>query len=370
MGIRRSDACSILCLGAAGVFFAAPAQAARERPFFQASRALAMGDAYTAVDAGFEAVYYNPAGVANRNAPQLKIFDIEATGSQSMASLVSSFASSFSGMSGITQEVARQAGTPYSAGLALLPQFLVRNLSVGAVLRSYTEAYVDPTTKNMNFFAFTDLALYAHLGVALWGGRVKLGAGVKALDRAEINRTYTPSEYASGLSFSSQWQEGTGYGLDLGALCIFPMPGLPTIGVALEDVGNTTLLDRRVLFSGSAGIPGAPPLLRQKLNVGFAVTLKHDRGVKTVLSLEEKDVLEAKSVSEAQDRFHAGAEFNIQNAFFLRGGVNQGRYWTAGLGVRLGPAGLEFASYGENVAFNSGQRVDDRKFVGRLLYAF
>ena len=33
--------------------------------------------AYTAVDAGYEAVYYNPAGVAKRNKPELKLFDLD-----------------------------------------------------------------------------------------------------------------------------------------------------------------------------------------------------------------------------------------------------------------------------------------------------
>ena len=47
----------------------------RHRSFYSASRALAMGDAFTAYGQGFESVYYNPAGVARRSTPKLKYFD-------------------------------------------------------------------------------------------------------------------------------------------------------------------------------------------------------------------------------------------------------------------------------------------------------
>lgn len=360
-----------LLIFALGVGFCVSVRADRERSFFQASRALAMGDAYTAVDLGFEAVYYNPAGVANRNKPQVKLADLELVGSQTLIGFVSSFSTKLFSLQKIIDEVAANPGRPYSVGFDYLPQFLVKNFSLGGVARTFTEAYVDAGTSNLNLYAYSDIALYAHFGVTLFGGMLKLGAGFKAIDRAEINRAYTPAEYTtSGISFTSQWKEGVGFGLDLGALLAFPAYGLPTIGLVVQDVGNTVLKDRRLIFSGDLGTPGQPPTLKQRVNVGFGMTLKHDRGVKTVLSVEEKDILKRSSLVDYVDRFHAGAELGFNDAFFLRGGVNQGRYWTAGLGFRLGGTGFEFATYGENISFTPGTRISDRKYVGRYVYTF
>jgi len=329
-----------------------------------------MGDAYTAHDVGFEAVYYNPAGVARPAGPQAKIFDLEVLMSQGAIGLFASSFKSIAAMAAIAQNVTANPGKNQALGVSLTPQFLVKNFSLGAVVRTYADAYVDPTTTDLNFFATTDLALYANVGASLFGGIIKVGAGVKALDRAEVNRSYTAAEYASGLSFGGQFQEGIGYGADAGLLATYPSALMPTLAVAVLDVGNTQLYDRRILFTGSGGAPGAPPALPQRINVGFSLNPKHGRGLKSTLSFEVKDVAHVKGASSAQDRFHLGYELNVQSFFFLRAGLNQGRYWTAGLGLQGRFAALEFATYGENISLNPAERLDDRKYVVRYVFGF
>jgi hypothetical protein len=348
---------------------ALPAWAARDRPFFQASRALAMGDAYTAHDVGFEAVYYNPAGVARPAAAQAKILDLEFVLSQGALSLFSQAFSGLAGMSQLAQNVTNNPGVNQALGFSLTPQFLIKNFSIGAVARTYADAYLASVGGDLNFYATTDLALYTNAGVSLFGGVLKLGVGGKALNRAEVNRAYTPAEYSSGLSFGGQFQEGIGYGVDVGALLTYPSALMPALGVAVLDVGNTKLLDRRVLFTGSGGAPGAPNPLQQKINVGLSLNPKHGRGLKSSLAFEMKDVANTGG-KEALDRFHLGYELNLRSAFYLRAGLNQGRYWTAGLGIQGQFAALEFASYGENISFDSATRVDDRKYVVRYVFGF
>lgn len=351
-----------------GVLSPMLAQADRERPFFQASRALGMGDAYTAYDVGYESVYYNPAGVARRNKAQAKYIDLEGTVSQGVFSVVKGTFSNLTSLGKFTQNLYANQGKVQSLGIALLPQFLIRNFSVGLVLRSYNEAYIDPTTANMDFFAATDAAVYVHTGVALFGGILKLGAGAKALNRAEINRTYTQAEYSStGVSFSSQWKEGTGYGFDAGALLTYPSDLQPTLGVAVQDIGATDLLERRLIWTGAAGTPGAPPSLPQKVNVGLSISSKFSRGKKAVLALELKNVL--KAGTNYTERIHAGMELELNRILFLRAGLNEGRYWTGGLGLHAGGVGLELTTYGENVSHDGGTR-DDRKWIGRYVLAF
>ena len=342
---------------------------ARERPFFQASRSLSMGDAYTAYNDGFEAVYYNPAGIARRNKAKAKIFDLEALGSYATYQYLRGTVTSFGSFSKITDQVTANPGKVHTLGISLLPQFLVRNFSIGLVTRAYTEAYTSGSALDLNLYAYTDAALYMHYAAALFGGIVKIGVGLKALNRAEIDKTYTAAEYASGsLSLANQWREGLGYGVDVGLMATIPWPTLPTLGIAVLDAGNTKLAAQKILWSGSQGSGRAPQDLKQKVNVGYSMSFKHAPGTKSVLAVDVKDVLNIDT--ELQEQVHAGYELGIRESFYLRGGVNQGRYWTAGLGIHVGGVAIEVSSYGENLRLGSGSRKDDRKYVARYLIGF
>lgn len=355
--------CALLLLG--GPF----AWAQRDRTFFQASRALGMGDAFTAHDVGFEAVYYNPAGIARRTATQLKIIDIEGTLSSDSLSLLNNTLSSTAQMAKITEYVADHPGKTYTMGLNFLPQFLVRNFSIGLLGRFQSEAYVSQADRVMDFYAYSDMAVYAHYGFSLFGGIIKLGAGVKLLDRAELNRSYTRAEYeGSGLKFNDEWQEGTGIGYDAGMLLIIPVVFLPTFGLSVQEIGDTLLKEDDMFFS-SAPNNGAPLPLRQKVNAGYAMTVKHDRGSSSTLAFDLKDL--AHLSDYAIEHFHAGYELNMNESFFLRAGLNQGKFWTAGLGLYLAGNGLELSSWGEQIRSPvAGLSRAERKWIGRYVIKF
>jgi len=357
------------CLMALSWLTEVDAQTVRKRSFYQASRALAMGDAFSAYNVGFEAVYYNPAGVARRSPPKVKYIDFEIVGSAGIVNFFTQSISSMGSLGKIADNVAANPGVVQGLGISYTPQFIARNVSVGVILRSFSEAYVDPETLELDLYAYADMAAYLQYGIAFAGGVVKLGVGAKFLNRAQLERTFTVAEYSTGgLSFGSQWQEGLGIGFDAGLMITAPIGGLPTIGISVLDVGGTQLAENRLLFSGGGAQDGAPPDLPQKVNIGFATTGKHAPAVKSGMSLEIKDVL---NLQEGYvERLHAGWELNSKNQIFLRAGLNQGRYWTAGLGLYLGGGGVEFTTYGENLLLGTGARRDDRKFVGRYVLSF
>lgn len=345
------------------------AYARPSRPFYQAGRALSMGDAYTAVGTGYEAVYYNPAGLAKRNRPKLKIVDIETTVSQGFISLFDGGILKFMNMANILNSVQENPGTPFGIGFALLPQFLVRNFSLGVLFRVQTEATVNAVSGDTNMYSFADLGSYLHYSVAFGGGIVKLGVGGKILNRAELDRTYTADEVAGGgFEFNSQWQEGLGIGWDVGALVTLPVQSLPTFGITVHDLGGTNFADRRLIFTGDTAPAGAPPALSQKINLGYSMIFKHQRDMRSVLAIDVKNVTQLSG--GFQDHFHAGWEFSSNDSFYLRAGLNQGRYWTAGLGLDLESLGLEFGTYGENLAPKGATRISDRKYVARYVLSF
>lgn len=352
-----------------GMLASAPLQAARERNFFSASRALAMGDAYTAYNVGYESIYYNPAGVALRSQPKFKLIDIEVTGSQALVMVFKDTFSDILNFQGITQSMQNHPDKPIVAGMSLLPQFIVKNFSVGLLLRGQSEGLISSTTNDMNMYAFADIGAYMHYAAAFFGGIVKVGVGAKLLDRAEVDRTYTAAEYAGGLQFPNEWHEGTALGFDAGLLVTLPTVFLPTFAVAVQDIMDTDFRANKVFLASDSAPNVAPLPMKQKVNVGYAMKVRHGRGIASGLSLEIKDILRSTSEKSYLERFHAGWELDVQSGFFLRAGLNQGRYWTGGVGFGVGGVGIELTSYGENIS-NTGGRVDDRKWVGRYVVQF
>lgn len=338
------------------------------RPFYQAGRALMMGDAYTAVGTGFEAVYYNPAGLAKRNKPAVKIFDIETVASQGLLSLFSGSYTKFLNMSELLTDVASNPNTPYAIGVSVLPQFLVRNFSFGLLFRGQTEATFNSTTTNTDMYSFADLGVYTHYAAAFGGGVVKLGVGGKVINRAELERSYTAAEISAGaLSFSEQWVEGYGLGVDAGIIITIPTTNLPAFALTVQDIGHTQFINKRLVFTGDTAPQGTPEAIPQRVNAGFSTIIKHGRGLRSVIAADYKDIL---SSATWTDKIHAGWEMTINQKLFLRAGVNQGRYWTAGLGIKLGVLGIELGSYGENLASPGEARQDDRRYVGRYVLSF
>lgn len=342
----------------------------RYRSFFQAARALSMGDAFTAYGQGFESVYYNPAGVARKGGASIKYIDLEMGTTYSSYTYLSENILTFYNLPKMATNMAARPGILHGMFMSFTPQLLTKNLSLGMILKSSWDAQIDSTTADFDIFGTTDLALYLHYGVSLMGGVVKFGVGAKALDRAELDRTFTPTEYATGgLSFGTQWKEGIGYGLDAGVLLTSPTSGLPTLGLAVQDIGNTKLMDRRVLWTGAKGAAGAPANLKQRVNVGTSITVKHAPGVKSVYAFEVKDALHL-NLGGTTEHMHAGWEVDFNRVLTLRAGYNQGRYWTAGMGVRLAGFQLELDTWGENLYVYTGQTRELRYYVAKYMLAF
>lgn len=357
-------------LYALSMLFCGQLFAARDRNFFSASRALAMGDAYTAYNVGFESIYYNPAGVALRSKPKFKLLDLEATGSQATVLVFKDIFSDLLNFQGLTASMQSQPDKPIVAGISLLPQFIVKNFSIGLLFRGQSESVISSTTGDMDMFAFADIGGYLHYAAAFFGGILKVGVGAKFLDRAEVNQVFTSAEYASGLSFPTQWYEGTALGFDVGAMVTLPTDFLPTFAIAVQDVGNTEFMANKVFFAAAGAPNRAPDTIKQKVNVGYAMKIRHGRGISSGLSVEAKDILVPQSDKAYRDRLHAGWELDVNKSLFLRAGLNQGRYWTAGLGLGVSGVGLELATYGENISRVSGERLDDRKWVARYVAEF
>ncbi len=160
-----------------------------------------------------------------------------------------------------------------------------------------------------------------------------------------------------------------GYAADLGLIVTSPTYGFPRFALAVLDVGGTKMREKRTLFTGGEGRPGAPPDIPQRINAGVGFKIKLGGLATSSYNFELKDLAKSYQANPV-NYFHAGWELMVKQRLSLRAGLNEGKYWTAGGGIQMLGVGLDFATYGENISHREGGRTDDRKYVLRCYVEF
>ena len=92
------------------------------------------------------------------------------------------------------------------------------------------------------------------------------------------------------------------------------------------------------------------------------------RDSRASITAEWDDVMNPQPL-DVWSSFHAGVEFNFNDVFFIRGGVNE-HYWTAEVGIRnRSQSTFNLASYGEEIG-TAPQQIEDRRYVVQYGYRF
>jgi hypothetical protein len=203
----------------------------------------------------------------------------------------------------------------------------------------------------------------------LWGGRIKIGFTGKLISRIEMNEidlSTAQATDAGSLTTDGFLKEGVGAGADVGVLLTAPWDWLPAIGGVLRDVGGTPF-DKA---TGVRGNPSAdrPTPLTQDLDVGISVSPIVNNSIRSVWTVEYRNVLTAADETDKAKLIHLGAEYNFGDVFFFRAGYNQ-RYWTAGFELASERFQFQAASYGEEVGDDTTP-VEDRRYVIKFALRF
>ena len=190
-----------------------------------------------------------------------------------------------------------------------------------------------------------------------WDGRIKFGFTGKMVSRIELNETALDSTGAldnATLASAGKLKQGLGIGADLGLMLTAPWSNLPTLGVVLRDVGNTSYDKSYFSRLSTTEKPASTP---QDADVGVSFQVIHKPNIRSIWSLEYKGVLTAKDEEDKQKLYHAGMEVNLGDVFFIRFGYNQ-RYLTGGFELASERFQFQIASYGEEVGTSSSTKEE------------
>ncbi|RKY97198.1 MAG: hypothetical protein DRQ13_04970 [Ignavibacteriae bacterium] len=275
-------------------------------------RPLGMGGAFTGVADDVTSGYYNPAGLANLNYPQLALMHSEQFGEL------------------VNYDYA-SVGIPFQEDLSF--GVSVMRLAVDGIPDT-REALIDGQTGNqiydinniyarLNYdliteFSNQDWAIYLtfakrHSKSFYWGANIK----IIRRDIAEFG--------------------ATGIGFDLGAM-YSPMDNL-YIGANIQDV-TTTLV---------AWNTGLNELISPTLKIGSSYKIVEILGGYIMPALdfdirfENRQFASNFNIGAVSFDMHAGLEWNIENLVYIRGGYNDVKQFTVGAGVKLPKLNIDYS---------------------------
>ena len=341
--------------------FALQANAQQVFEFYSGVRQNGMGGAYTAVVNDETAVLLNPAGLGKIRDATFTIVDPEVTLGAQTGKLfdASNFTEALSFKPQTLLDLSNAKGSlgPTHMKFQIFPSIILENFGFGLHYKLEHDSIAGPNATDYTIRYVNDFALAMAYNFRFFGGIVKLGVGAKLIDRTEIDAVVPDS--TTNLDVENFGAEGMGISATAGLILTAPVMWLPTVSAVVQDVGGTSFTLSDGLFNQVGD--RRPNPVTQKIDAGIGFSPIIGKHVRMSLTGEVHDLT---NMSEQQDKaklYHAGAELNFADFFFLRGGMNQ-RYYTAGAEFATQQFQLQVASYGEEVGVYPAKK-EDRRYV-------
>ncbi|NUN07581.1 MAG: PorV/PorQ family protein [Ignavibacteriaceae bacterium] len=273
-------------------------------------RPMGMGGAYTAIANDVGSAYYNPAGLANLDYPQISLMHDERYGdlvNYNYAALAIPYGAQYT-----------FAVSAMRLGVDKI--FDTRNALIdrvtGQVIYDITlpSAKIDPT--KIKEFSNQDWVVYLS-GAKRENEKLYYGANVKVI-------------YRKIGDFSA-----TGIGVDVGAL--YKLDDMFTLGANLQDATTTLVAwstGRNELISPTLKLGGASNLSLWLLNITAALDFD--------VRFENRKYASHFNMGPVSFDPHAGLELGFRNLFAIRAGYNDVKQFTLGAGVHLPKLNIDY----------------------------
>lgn len=343
-------------------------------------RPLSMGNAFVAVADDYNALFYNPAGLARLKEWSGELlnpaFEVSSNTVDGYNDL-SSFLSSGSGSTTDALELLKQyTGKTQHAGLSWTPHLIFPGFGFGigtdldvsivahreiAADVSFGPTVIMPVAFAMNFLE----------------ERLSVGASVKAVVKGGIDHEFSINDIKAFTSTATQNQEnadpnakkaelsdyvqgGMGFGSDIGLLFTPVKTMAPTLGISITDLGSTPFTKLNV--TGQA--LGTPKTRLPSVNTGVSIKPFESGNMYVRTSVDAAAINQPEHYSK---KFNFGAEWGYGSIIKIDTGLHQGEL-SGGFSFDVFLLSLRFATYTEQLGEVAGEddNLRDRRYAFQL----
>lgn len=341
-----------------------------------------MGNAYVAVADDYNALFYNPAGLARMKEwtgeflnPSFEVSSNTVDTYNDLSDFLSSGAGSTTAALDL---LAKYTGTTQHAGLGLTPHLILPALGFGfgvgvdldATIVAHREIAAD-----VNFGPTIIMPVaFAHNFLE---DRLSVGASVKAVVKGGVDHEFSINDIKAFTSTATQNAEdadpnakkaeigdyvlgGIGFGADFGILFTPVKTMAPTLGVSITDFGGTTF--DKLNVTGTA--LGAPKTRLPSVNTGVSLKPFEHGPMYVRTSVDAAAMNQPEHYSK---KFNLGAEFGYGSIIKLDTGLHQGEL-AGGFSFDVFLLSIRFATYTEQLGEVAGEdeNLRDRRYAFQL----
>lgn len=339
------------------IFHGSEAEARQNRWTHFGVRPLAMGNAYVSVADDFNALFYNPAGLARISEWDGEILNptlsIGADSVELISDIIDLSGASTAEILDLFQD---KTGKNLHFGVGLTPHLIFQNFgfgigfNTGADITAHSDLDIDtkigaevivPVTYARNF-----LSDRLSAGITLKG---RFFAGIDETLNIETIGQLSDKDNKSDKN-NDLAKAGGGVGIDTGLLFTPIKTMSPTLGISVTDLGGTT-------YEGN----NAPKDVLPSVNTGFSIMPLQTDFTFLRLSVEAHSINQPIHYSH---KLHLGAEWGLSSIFKLQAGLSDG-YPTGGFEFDVGLLNMRFATYALDHGTVVGINDDliDRRYV-------
>lgn len=335
-------------------------------------RPLAMGNAFVAIADDYNALFYNPAGLArlqNWDGEFVNpMFSLSENTTNFTSSLMDLVQGSGSDTTSVLDIFETQSGKSQHVGMGLTPHLIFKHFGFGMGLKLDADLMFH-RYPSVNLNSGLRLILPISFALNALEDRLSYGFTFKTLVRTGINAelsldaldALTGASNENSASLDDYVEGGIGYGVDFGLLFTPTKVMEPTLGISVTDIGGSTYEE----FTLGAEATAAPDNRLPAVNIGisakpYAVGRSY---VRTAIDLHAIN-----HPVHFSKKLNLGAEWGYSEIIKVQTGLHQG-YLTGGLQFDVGLLNLKIATYGLELGPVAGDQPD-RRYVFQLRLLF